>query len=190
MSRGPNLKLSCELRKKLGEMIHVRVVVAKNSNNVTVGHRVGILIGIVVLLILNLPFLNSYMIRFLLSVLITFSSWQLIGQVTFEEEPKVRQLMQRYEALGKDESHINGWRIKLVSTTNRRKLENTRYSFQRKYPELLSFQSHENPYYSLKVGAFETRYDLEPLLVRFKEDFPEAIPFRDRIMKTELFDLK
>jgi hypothetical protein len=49
-------------------------------------------------------------------------------------------------------------------------------------------QSHENPYYSLKVGAFETRLDLEPLLSLFKEDFPDAIPFRDRVMKSELFE--
>ena len=56
------------------------------------------------------------------------------------------------------------------------------------YPDYNYTNSYENPYYSLKVGAFETRYDLESYLQRFKEDFREAIPFRDRIEKTELFE--
>lgn len=98
--------------------------------------------------------------------------------------------MNKYEKLGKEEETINGWRIKLISTTNRRELERTRYLFQRDYPNIAYSQSHENPYYSLKVGAFETRVDLEPQLVRFKFDFPQAIPFRDRISKSELFSSK
>ncbi len=45
---------------------------------------------------------------------------------------------------------------------------------------------HKAPYYSMKVGAFETRIDVEPLLAAFKKDFPYAIPFRDKVMKIEL----
>ncbi len=98
--------------------------------------------------------------------------------------------MQRYESEGKAELAIDGWRIKIVSTTDRRKLENVKALFEREYSDYSYSTNYENPYYSLKVGAFETRYDLEPHLARFKIDFREAIPFRDRIDKTELFDSK
>lgn len=95
--------------------------------------------------------------------------------------------MEHYENTGKQDELIDGWRIKLISTTNRRKLENAKYLFEREYPEINGMTDYENPYYSLKVGAYETRYDLEPMLVQFKRDFREAIPFRDKILKSELF---
>lgn len=95
--------------------------------------------------------------------------------------------MEHYERIGKEDDAINGWRIKLVSTTDRRKLESTKYKFERNYPNIHSATDYENPYYSLKAGAFESRYDVEPFLVKFKIDFREAIPFRDKILKSELF---
>lgn len=128
---------------------------------------------------------------FLIAFLISASLFQEVcGQINIQEESKVSRLMNMYETLGNEEDYISGWRIKLISTTNRRELESTRYLFRREYPEMEYSQSHENPYYSLKVGAYETRVDLEPMLVRFKVDFPQAIPFRDRILKSELFSSK
>ncbi len=127
--------------------------------------------------------------RYAILFFFLFNCLELLnGQVIIIEESGVRMLMGQYESQGKTEDFINGWRIKLVSTTDRRKLESTRYLFRRKYPDKVFSQSHENPYYSLKVGAFETRLDLEPLLALFKEDFPDAIPFRDQVMKSELFE--
>jgi len=110
------------------------------------------------------------------------------GQITFSEQPQIQTLMQRYQEMGKEQVDINGWRIKLVSTTDRRKMENTKYLFERSFPGYSPSSNYENPYYSLIVGAFETRYDLEPLLVQIKEVLPQAIPFRDQIIKSELFE--
>jgi len=117
-------------------------------------------------------------------LIISFYS-ELCGQISFREESKVEDLMRRYTTQGKEDLHLNGWRIKIISTTDRRQLENTKYLFERRFPELTATTSYENPYYSIKVGAFENRFDLEPQLVEFKEVFPGAIPFRDRIMKSE-----
>lgn len=109
------------------------------------------------------------------------------AQVTIQETPKVKTFMENYIKVGKEEPYIDGWRIKLISTTNRRELDKARFLFESKYPDMVYEQSYESPYYSMKVGAFETRIDVEPLLVLFKEDFPLAIPFRDQVTKTELF---
>ena len=110
------------------------------------------------------------------------------SQISFTEQSEVKNLMERYISLGKSEDQIDGWRIKLVSTTDRRKMESTRYRFQSAFPEMKAYSKYENPYYSLTAGAFETRFDLEPMLVKIKETLPAAIPFRDRIEKTELFE--
>ncbi len=94
--------------------------------------------------------------------------------------------MDQFVKTGKEEPYIDGWRIKIISTTDRRALESAKWLFERNYPEMVYELSHEAPYYSMKVGAFETRLDVEPMLVTFKRDFPYAIPYRDKVMKTEL----
>ncbi len=127
-----------------------------------------------------------YLVVVLISVFISQVSF-LEAQVTFTEQAEVRSLMAHYISLGQGEDLIDGWRIKIISTTNRRALERAKYKFQREYPDMSFHQDYEAPYYSLKTGAFETRFDVEPLLVKFKQDFSSAIPFRDRITKQELF---
>lgn len=125
-------------------------------------------------------------IVFLFFFLVAFSALSE-GQIAFREHPDVQRLMDYYTKTGVAEEVIDGWRIKIISTTDRRALENAKYLFETNYPEYVCTQHYEAPQYSLKVGAFETRLDVEPLLATFKADFPLAIPFRDRIFKSELF---
>ena len=77
--------------------------------------------------------------RTLLTLVFVLFILPVFGQVSFSEEPKIRALMDRYESMGKEEGFVNGWRIKLVSTTNRRKLESTKYRFQQRYPGLFCY---------------------------------------------------
>ncbi len=109
------------------------------------------------------------------------------AQVNVVEQPEVKELMDRFVKLGKEEPYIDGWRIKIISTTNRRDLDIARSKFVNYYPDINFVVSHESPHYSIKVGAFETRIDVEPVLNQFKSIFPTALPYRDKIMKSELF---
>lgn len=112
----------------------------------------------------------------------------LSAQIVVKEQPEVALIMEHFIKIGKEEPYIDGWRVKIISTTDRRELEAVRRKFERMYPEINYVLGHESPYYSLTVGSFEDRIALEPDLVRYKTDFPSSIPFRDKIMKTELFD--
>lgn len=127
-------------------------------------------------------------IRFLILIALIFATDSIAAQVTFNEQQAVKRLMDYYESQHRSEPSIDGWRIKIISTTDRRELERAKGKFERYYPQYACVQNYEAPYYSLKYGAFETRLDVEPLLVQFKKDFPNAIPFRDKILKSELFD--
>ncbi len=124
-------------------------------------------------------------------VLLLCFSWfgaTLYSQIIIDEQPEVQSLMRMFTQKGKEETSINGWRIKIISTTDRRAMENAKYAFQRYFPGYAISQAYENPYYSLKVGAFESRMELESLFSRIKRDFPNALPYRDKIVKNELFE--
>ena len=128
-------------------------------------------------------------------LIIIWTVWMsanLFGQgnsrnIDISEQPEIRELLDYFILTGKEEPYIEGWRIKVISTTDRRQMENARYKLSQLYPEVTYDVSYESPYYSLKVGAFEDRFEVEPYLQRIKIDFPSAIPYRDRIMKSELF---
>lgn len=122
--------------------------------------------------------------------LLVFTTWitcSISSQVTFTEQPEVRSLMEYYISQGQGNDIIDGWRIKIISTTDRRALESAKYKFESSYPGYNYQQDYEAPYYSLKIGAYEDRFDVEPMLVKVKHEFKGAIPFRDRIAKRELF---
>ncbi len=125
---------------------------------------------------------------FLIAALSFTGIWTTQAQVTIDEAPAVKQMMDNFVRIGKEEPYIDGWRIKLISTTDRRAMESARWLFENKYPDMVYSQDYEAPYYSMKVGAYEDRFAVEPMLVKFKEDFPLALPYRDKIMKTELFN--
>ena len=112
----------------------------------------------------------------------------LDAQIVVKEQPEVALIMEHFIKIGKEEPYFDGWRVKIISTTDRRQLEAVRRKFERMYPEINYVLGHESPYYSLTVGSFEDRIALEPDLNKYKKDFPSSIPFRDKIMKTELFD--
>lgn len=113
-------------------------------------------------------------------------SLSVSSQSEINEEVAVRTVMDKFERLGKAQPEINGWRIKIINTTDRRKMEQANYKFQQYYPNRKSVTSYENPYYSIRTGAFQTRIELEPFLVELKEHFRGVIPVRDKISKDEI----
>ena len=107
-------------------------------------------------------------------------------QSVVTEEPSVRDLMNKFERLAKETEEIDGWRIKIINTTDRRQMERARYKFNQLYPDKDSKSEYVNPYYSVRTGAYEKRIDLEAFLSELKEHFRNAIPIRDRIRKEEI----
>ena len=126
--------------------------------------------------------------RYQVLIILLMLSLECLSQVRFIEDPQVSSIMNLYTEEGKSEEFVDGWRIKVISTTDYRELDRVEYTFRQLDLGLTYKSEYENPYYSLKVGAFESRFELEPVLVQLKENFQDALPFRDRILKSDLFN--
>ena len=114
-------------------------------------------------------------------------SGQLSGQgITIVEHGNIRHIMQKYLQQNQEDVYIQGWRIQIITTNNRRKMENARSKFQYKYPNINLSWEHKSPYYLVKVGAYQEKIDLQGFLLDLKNDFPGAIPIMDKIRKEEL----
>ena len=114
------------------------------------------------------------------------SAWTSNAQITVNEEADISRAMDYYQTLANSTDYVNGWRIQLINTDNRRQMEAARSRFSSEYPYLKMTWEHVQPYYKVKVGAYKDKMELEAFLRTLKADFPRAIPVRDKIYKSEL----
>lgn len=116
---------------------------------------------------------------FLFVFLLSFGQSATAQNIQVEEEYAVSRMMARFGELNKMKSTVPGWRIQLVATTDRRKMEATKEAFMKKYPEISIDWQHAKPYYRLRAGAFKTKLEAMRVLDRLKKDYPSAFPAKD-----------
>ncbi len=115
---------------------------------------------------------------FIVSIL--FFNTDLKAQITIEENHIAGEMLNRYSSLSRMQETTSGWRVQLLATTDRMKLESTLKDLEEKYPDLKIHWEHAAPYFRLRAGAFKKKLDAYQLLQSMKEDFPSAYLIRDK----------
>ncbi|MFK7772589.1 MAG: SPOR domain-containing protein [Saprospiraceae bacterium] len=110
------------------------------------------------------------------------------AQVQISEDSAVESLLQRHMDQNKMSTTISGWRIQLLATTDRRKVENEESKFIQRYPLIQVNWVHSKPYYKLKAGAFANRLDATRLLKEFKEHYPSALLTKSNVRINEVLN--
>lgn len=108
------------------------------------------------------------------------------GQVTISEESEITQLMQKLKSENKKKSIVRAWKIQILTTNDRREMEQGISKFKMLYPKMKQTWEHNPPYYQVRTGAYELREDLEAMLLELKQHFPSAIPVQAEMKKTDL----
>lgn len=126
-----------------------------------------------------------FLIKFVVFLFVS-QSVDLNAQIAIEEEDGVSNLISRYETLNQQNSAVKAWRIQIIATNDRRKMETAVSKFKRLYPELEYDWKHAAPYYQVYIGAYEKKEDFEAFILQLKKDFPSSIPVIDQIEKSKL----
>ncbi len=103
------------------------------------------------------------------------------------EDTDIQRAMQIYHDTHPDKSECKGWRIQVVATTNRRKMESVKWSFKKKLPYYHVFWTYKDPYYYVKAGAFVTRLEALHALEEIKKKFSGAYIVKDKMPCSALF---
>jgi cell division septation protein DedD len=130
--------------------------------------------------------------------LLSFSSIKA-QNVTINEEPAITKMMIVYAGKGKPVANtpaptggstayqmIDGFRIQLVASTDRRKAEEIQGSFTSRYPGVHVGIVQQAPYYKVRVGGFANRSDAMNYLQKIKANHPDAYVVPDRVKTTEM----
>jgi hypothetical protein len=81
------------------------------------------------------------------------------------EEPLISSMMEKFVDVNQSRQFVDGWRIQILATTNRQRLESSRQNFQYRYPNIPVNWVHSSPHYKLRAGAFSTK--LEALRLKY-----------------------
>lgn len=114
---------------------------------------------------------------------------EIQGQsLRFQEEPAVKQLVDRYIQSNKELKKIDGWRIQFFASTDRRTMEQTLRRMKQSYPDVKFVWTFNEPFYHVKAGAYAQRVDAIPLQYVLKKEFPGAFPVREELDVLELLE--
>ncbi len=117
-------------------------------------------------------------------LLFVFFAFHIQAQnIVVNASSEVSTLMDRYGAENRMSEFVDGWRIQIVSSTDRRKIEETKTMFTQKFPSIPIKMEHTPPYYKIKAGAFTTKLDAMGLLYIIKQEVPGAYPTKDSKIK-------
>ena len=113
-------------------------------------------------------------------LLLCLTSIGASGQsVKVNEDFTITRMLTRMAEINKSGTGVDGWRIQILATTDRRKMEAAKTMFQRNYPQVSIDWIHEKPYYKLRAGAFASKLDAAKLLYNLKKDYTSAYPAKD-----------
>jgi hypothetical protein len=116
----------------------------------------------------------------------TFNVIKAQGKIVFNEPEALKSIFSNYISKNQAEKTIKGWRIQIISTSDRREMESVRAQFLNLYPNMPSSWKHVSPYYHVRVGAYREKVELLEKLAEIKKDFPASIPVQDDIAKYDL----
>ncbi|RMD73076.1 MAG: SPOR domain-containing protein [Bacteroidetes bacterium] len=100
-------------------------------------------------------------------------------------QPEVAALFDKFVRLNKSTPTVRGWRIQLLASTDRSRVERELIRFRTLYPNITADWVHQSPYYKLLAGAFESREEAYQYLYIVRQDYPNAFPARDDSIRPE-----
>ena len=125
-------------------------------------------------------------------ILILAIAVPFIGQaqnIVINEQSDITKLMDRYENINKEKTLVDGWRIQLLATTDRQRMETERRNFQYRYPSVTVNWVHSSPYYKVRAGAFTSKLEALRLKYILSQDYSGIYLVKDdKIQKKELID--
>lgn len=123
----------------------------------------------------------------LLSLLLSLAGTCVHAQnVTVDAEEDIQTLMDLFLSSNEKNNKVDGWRVQILATTDRARLNTVESAFKVNYPSVPVDWVHTKPYYKLRAGAFQTKQEAEQLKNRLNAQFEGVYLVKDKVGKNEL----
>lgn len=125
---------------------------------------------------------------FVLIVALLFAGQTLSAQsgISIKVDPSVEDLMELFQTENETVDKVPGWRVQILATTDRGRLEMVESQFKVNYPSISVDWVHTKPYYKLRAGAFQTKQEAERLKYTLSKQFEGVYLVKDEISESQL----
>ncbi len=114
------------------------------------------------------------------TVLLCFTSNLAAQSVTVKTEPGIDALMELFQTENEAESKVDGWRVQILATTDRNRLNTVESEFKVNYPSVLVDWVHTKPYHKLRAVPFQTKQEAERLKYTLVRQFEGVYLVKDK----------
>ncbi|MBC8033653.1 MAG: SPOR domain-containing protein [Chitinophagaceae bacterium] len=102
------------------------------------------------------------------------------GSVIVRRDPRIDLLIRKQAQINEETTRSSrrsgpGYRIQVISTTDRSKAIAAKTRIYQVYPELKPYFLYQSPYYRLKVGNFKTYAEAEDYISPLTREFPGTV---------------
>lgn len=108
------------------------------------------------------------------------------SSVSINTGPGIDQLMELFQTENEEVTKVPGWRVQILATTDRARLESVESEFKVNYPSISVDWVHTKPYYKLRAGAFQTKQEAERLKYTLGRQFEGVYLVKDEISESQL----
>ncbi|MEZ4886921.1 MAG: hypothetical protein R3E32_19485 [Chitinophagales bacterium] len=109
-----------------------------------------------------------------------------LGQVHIEAAPEIDQLLEMHKQYNLRHSTVRGLRVQIIQNTDRELVTKEKSKFLRLYPDIHIYESYDQPFFQLRVGDFENRFDAYRVYQMLKPTFNVAFIVPDMVKVSEL----
>lgn len=127
----------------------------------------------------------KFLLYFLLSCSCSFAL-QAQSSIVVQTPPELNKLLNTFVQANEQETKMPGWRVQILATADRQRLETVESSFKLNYPSIPVDWVHASPYYKLRAGAFQTKQEAERLKYTLSSQFDGVYLVKDQVSEEEL----
>lgn len=105
--------------------------------------------------------------------------------IVIVQDSLIKLLVQQNIINNEQKKTIPGFRVQIISSTNRKSVLELKMQFEQLHPDVKAYFLYQQPYFKLRVGDFQTRINASQFLQIVLKDFDSAFIVPDDISVTE-----
>ncbi len=109
-----------------------------------------------------------------------------LGTIQLQASPEIDQLVEMHKLHNLRNSKLRGLRVQIIQNTDRETVTKEKTKFLRLFPNMNIYESYEPPFFKLRVGDFENRFDAYRVYQTLKPVFSSVFVVPDMVKASEL----
>jgi len=108
------------------------------------------------------------------------------GKLIVKADPRIEKILNRRVDFYNLDSSYQGYRLQILSITDRKEAMLEMENFQLKYPEVPIYLKYDSPNFKLRIGDFSSKIEAHYWFMKLQEDYPHLFVVPDKVYPKQI----